>query len=79
MKIVKIRRVGNSNVVTLPRDLESRGFAPETEVVVEETENGEIRIIPASHLRRLIRETGGHVVAENREALDILAEHDKGS
>lgn len=77
MKVVKIRRVGNSNVVTLPRALESRGFAPDTEVAVEETENGELRIIPTSHLRDLIRETGKKVVAENRQALDILAEHDK--
>jgi antitoxin component of MazEF toxin-antitoxin module len=78
MKIVKIRRVGNSNVVTLPRDLESRGFAPETEVAVEEMANGELRIIPTAHLRELIRDTGRKVVSENREALDILAEHDKG-
>lgn len=79
MKIVKIRRVGNSNVVTLPRDLESRGFGPETDVAVEETGNGELRIIPTTHIRELIREAGREVVAENREALDILAEHDKGS
>lgn len=78
MKIIKIRRVGNSNVVTLPRGLETRGFGPETEVAVEETENGELRIIPTAHLSELIRDTGREVVGENREALDILAEHDKG-
>ncbi len=30
MKVVKIRRVGNSNMVALPKDWEDDGFAPGT-------------------------------------------------
>jgi len=30
MKIVKVRRVGNSNVVSIPRELESHDYAPGT-------------------------------------------------
>jgi hypothetical protein len=38
MKVVKVRRVGNSNVVSLPRELEARGYEPGTSVLIEELE-----------------------------------------
>ncbi|MCW3069809.1 MAG: hypothetical protein JWL67_2434, partial [Solirubrobacterales bacterium] len=28
MKIVKVRRVGNSNVISIPREFEAHGYAP---------------------------------------------------
>ncbi|MDP9341125.1 MAG: hypothetical protein M3Q23_03235 [Actinomycetota bacterium] len=77
MKIVKIRRVGNSNVISLPHELERLGFTPGTSVLVEELESGELRVIPAAQVRALIRSAGRAVVAENREALEILSEHDR--
>lgn len=59
MKIVKIRRVGNSNVVTLPREYEVAGYTPGTDVVVDEAEGGELRIMPLTSLRRRLREPLG--------------------
>lgn len=79
MKVVKIRRVGNSNVVSIPRELESRGYAPGTEVLVEELEGGALRIVPTDQVRERIRDVGRRVVAERGEALKILAEHDPGN
>ncbi len=76
MKVVKIRRVGNSNVVSLPHELESRGFTAGTAVIIEELATGELRIIPASRVRELIREAGRKVIAEDQEALRILAPQD---
>ena len=76
MKVVKIRRVGNSNVVSIPRDLETRGFTPGTSVLVEELESGELRIIPTEQVRARIRHAGQRLVGEHAEALRILAEHD---
>ena len=76
MKVVKIRRVGNSNVVSLPRDLESRGFEVGVTVMIEELATGELRIIPASRVRDLIRKAGRKVIAEDQEALRILAPQD---
>jgi antitoxin component of MazEF toxin-antitoxin module len=76
MKTVKIRKIGNSNVVTLPHELESHGYTAGTQVLIEELASGELRIIPASRVRELIREAGGRVIAEDREALEILAEQD---
>ena len=52
VKIVKIRRVGNSNVISLPRELEQRGYSPGTAVLVQELPDGELRVVPAERLRR---------------------------
>jgi antitoxin component of MazEF toxin-antitoxin module len=79
MKIVKIRRVGNSNVVSIPRELESHGYAPGTSVLVEELAEGELRILPTEQLRERIRTIGERMVAEHPEALKILAEHNPDS
>jgi antitoxin component of MazEF toxin-antitoxin module len=79
MKIVKVRRVGNSNVVSIPREFEAHGYEPGTSVLVEELDGGELRIMPTDQLRERIRTIGERVVAEHPEALKILAEHDPGS
>lgn len=79
MKIVKVRRVGNSNVVSIPRELEAHGYAPGTSVLVEELDGGELRIIPTEQLRERIRSVGKRVVVEHPEALKILAEHEPDS
>lgn len=79
MKVVKIRRVGNSNVVSIPRELEARGYTAGTSVLVEELEGGELRIMPTEEVRDRIRRVGRRVVGEHAEALRILAEHDPDS
>ncbi len=76
MKVVKVRRVGNSNVVSIPRELEERGYAPGTSVLIEELEGGELRIMPTAQVRERIRAVGRRVISEHGEALRILAEHD---
>jgi antitoxin component of MazEF toxin-antitoxin module len=76
MKVVKVRRVGNSNVVSIPREFEARGYAVGTSVLVEELEGGELRIMPTEQVRDRIRGIGKRVVDEHAEALQILAEHD---
>jgi antitoxin component of MazEF toxin-antitoxin module len=76
MKIVKVRRVGNSNVVSIPRELEARGYVPGSSVLVEELPGGELRIMPTDQVRERIRSIGRRVVDEHQEALRILADHD---
>jgi len=76
MKIVKVRRVGNSNVVSIPREFEGRGYAPGSSVLIEELPNGELRIVPTEDVRERIREIGERVVAERSKALQILADQD---
>jgi antitoxin component of MazEF toxin-antitoxin module len=76
MRIVKVRRVGNSNVVSIPRELETQGYAVGSSVLVEELPGGELRIMPTDAVRERIRETGRRLVDAHPEALRILAEHD---
>jgi antitoxin component of MazEF toxin-antitoxin module len=76
VKIVKIRRVGNSNVVSIPRELEKSGYVPGSSVLIEELADGELRIIPTDRVRERIRDVGQRVAAEHPEALEILADHD---
>ncbi|HVC87674.1 MAG TPA: hypothetical protein VNC40_09635 [Gaiellaceae bacterium] len=74
MRIVKVRRVGNSNVVSIPREFEASGYAPGSSVLIEELPGGELRIVPTDKLREQIKHLGQRVVAEHPEALKILAE-----
>ncbi len=76
MKIVKVRRVGNSNVVSIPRELEASGYTPGSSVLVEELADGELRIMPTDRVREVIRETARRVAAEHPQALEILANHE---
>ncbi|MGO9322309.1 MAG: hypothetical protein ACLQBY_16120 [Solirubrobacteraceae bacterium] len=77
MKVVKVRRVGNSNVISIPREFE--GYPPGSSVLVEELPGGELRIISTEKVRERIHDIGARVVAEHREALQILADHDPDS
>lgn len=74
MEIVKIRKVGNSTVITLPRGLQDLGFTEGAQIVVEMTPEGEVRLIPVNNLRAVIRASGRKVADQHREALDILTE-----
>lgn len=75
MKIVKVRRVGNSNVVSIPREFEASGYTPGSSVLVEELEDGELRIVPTDRVRERVRRVARKVVTEHPEAMDILANH----
>ena len=79
MKVVKVRRVGNSNVISIPREFEARGYAPGSSVLVEELPGGDLRIMSTEKVRERIRDIGGRLVAEHGEALEILANHDPDS
>jgi antitoxin component of MazEF toxin-antitoxin module len=76
--IVKIRRVGNSNVVSLPRSLEAFGYVPGIQVVVEMQPDGAILLRPVETARAQIRAAARLVITEKRGALDILTKYDRG-
>src|SRR5439155_15569608 len=45
MRILKVRRVGNSNVVSTPREYEAKGFTPGSSVLLDELPDGELRLL----------------------------------
>jgi antitoxin component of MazEF toxin-antitoxin module len=78
MNTVKVRRVGNSNVVSLPRDLEKLGFREGVSVAILPMRNGKLLLIPADQLDTYVDEVGQRIVEENRSALNALAAYDTG-
>jgi antitoxin component of MazEF toxin-antitoxin module len=79
MKVVKVRRVGNSNVISIPREFEAQGYAPGSSVLVEELPGGELRIMSTEKVRKRLHDIGERVVARHGEVLQILADHDPDS
>jgi hypothetical protein len=76
MKLHRVRRVGNSNVLSLPRELEAAGFGVGAQVLIEQLPSGEVRLMPSDRLREIVRSYGRQVVADNRGALQTLADSD---
>jgi antitoxin component of MazEF toxin-antitoxin module len=74
MKMVKIRHVGNSDVMTVPPEL---GIPRGATVMVEKLETGQILVTPAELIRERIPSIAQRLVDEDREALRILEEHDR--
>jgi antitoxin component of MazEF toxin-antitoxin module len=77
MWVHRVRRVGNSNVISLPRELDAAGFAIGAQVLIKQLPSGEVRLLPVDRVRTIVREGGRRVIAENRDALQILAERDE--
>lgn len=78
MVVMKIRRVGNSNVVSIPRDLEAVGYVAGSSVAIERLPTGELLIVPESRVREHVRAEGRRAIEENHEALRMLEEYDRG-
>lgn len=79
MKLLKIRRVGNSNMVALPQEWESAGFGPGAYVLVGRDQDGEIRMLPAGDMAARVDALAEEMIEQHAEALRILADHDSGS
>lgn len=73
MKVVKIRHVGNSDVMTVPPEL---GLQVGSAVLVEKLDTGQILITPAESIRQRMPAIAARVAKRNREAFRILEEHD---
>ena len=76
MKMLKVRRVGNSNMVALPKEWEASGFGPGAYVLVERDQAGEVRMLRAGDISARIDALGDEMIEKHAEALQILAEHD---
>ncbi|MCU1287701.1 MAG: hypothetical protein JWO13_4051 [Acidobacteriales bacterium] len=74
---MRIRRVGNSNMVALPIEFEAAGYRPGVEVVVQETPRGELRIVRADLAHESTREAAARLAERHRATLDRLDEHDR--
>lgn len=78
MEIVKVRRVGTSNVVTVPHIFEEFGFAPGAYVQVERQPNGDLMLRRYASQRDAVRAIAAKVVVEDHRDLEFLAAYDRG-
>jgi antitoxin component of MazEF toxin-antitoxin module len=78
MALVEVRRVGNSNVITLPAGLGSHGFEPGSAVLVEAEDDGTLRVIPVPDVDTHVREVALTAIQRRRRTLEILEAHDDG-
>ncbi len=70
----KIRKVGNSNVMTLTAEMLALLDAKEGDILtVVRTDDGGLRIMPYDEVTARFLEIGERVMDENREALQALA------
>lgn len=77
MQVVKVRQVGNSNVITLPAEFQAQGFAAGIAVALETMEDGSLRVTPLPDLHEHIRSLAQATVTRRRRALAILEAHDR--
>jgi antitoxin component of MazEF toxin-antitoxin module len=76
MQTVKIRRVGNSNVVTIPAEFEADGYTAGATVIVDQAADGSLTLVPERSVREMIRSAARQIIREDQETLEILAQHD---
>jgi len=74
--MIKVRRVGNSNMVALPKEWETSGFGPGAHLLVERDQTGEVRMLRADGITDRIDALADEMIEKHAEALRILAEHD---
>jgi len=75
MALVKVRRVGNSSVITLPAGLGCHGFEPGSAVLVEAEDDGTLRVIPVPDVDAHVREVAQAAIQRRRRTLKILEGH----
>jgi antitoxin component of MazEF toxin-antitoxin module len=75
MDLVKVRKVGNSAVVTLPHSIAQK-LPAGTRVLIQELENGDLLIQRPESFEGAVRASGRRVVARRRQLLDRLTEYD---
>jgi antitoxin component of MazEF toxin-antitoxin module len=78
MNIVTVRRVGNSNVITLPRALEELGYTVGTRVMLDAQPNGDIVVRTGEAVREYMLALARQVIAEDRGVLERLEAYDRG-
>jgi antitoxin component of MazEF toxin-antitoxin module len=78
MQVVKVRKVGNSNVVSLPKIFAQAGFHEGQPVIIEQLETGELLLTPVKPHQESIRARAREIIARRRPALERLEAYERG-
>jgi hypothetical protein len=74
---MRSRRIGNSNMVALPSELEKAGDRPGVEILVQGMPDGQVRIARADLAQESTREVAHRPAERHRRALERRADHDR--
>jgi antitoxin component of MazEF toxin-antitoxin module len=78
MEIVKVRRVGNSNVVSLPKAFVRAGYAEGLAVIIEQLETGELLLTPVSSHQETVRARARELIQRRGPVLERLKSYESG-
>jgi hypothetical protein len=73
--VVRVRRLGDTSVVPIPRELEDKGYRAGSTVRVEAIEGG-LKIVLIQTVHEQLHRIGRDVIGAHRMALSLLARHD---
>jgi hypothetical protein len=77
--VIKVRRVDGENVITLPKELEARGFVPGAEVKIEPLEDGAgIAVVLEGAVPDRDRALRLRILNEERGVFERLERYDRG-
>ena len=79
MRILKIRKVGNSNVVSIPKEYEAAGFVANADIALELGEDGflYLRPLPVDERKQVVLTAVQAATKRHRRAMEILEEYDR--
>jgi antitoxin component of MazEF toxin-antitoxin module len=79
MRILKIRKVGNSQVVSIPREFASAGFGADAEVGMELGDDGLLYLkpLPPDERKQLVLRAVRSATKRHARAMQILEEYDR--
>lgn len=78
MHVVKIRKVGSGNVVSVPSALAKNGYGTGQRVTIETLPNGDLLVRRVVDRGEQLRTAARRLIQKHRKSLDILEAYDKG-
>ncbi|MFN0071323.1 MAG: hypothetical protein ACKVVP_07510 [Chloroflexota bacterium] len=78
MHVVKIRKVGSGNVVSVPSALAASGYCAGQRVIIEELSNGDLLVRRVINHSKQLQANTRRVIEKHRKSLDILEAYDQG-
>ena len=79
MEQVKVRHVGNSDMVAIPRALGAAGFKPGADVVIEAIDASTIilKALPTADRKKRMEAAMRQSIERSKPVLDLLEEYDR--
>ena len=78
MRILKVRKVGNSNVISIPREFAESGFDAGADIGMAYS-NGVLVLtpLPRDERKKLVLEATRRAVSQHKRDMEILEEYDR--